>query len=406
MGAAMNHSSHFNTNFTTFPGSSEETATSILTPSSWVEISCYAIRDNITQFKQFIGQDKVLGIVIKSNAYGHGLLQVAQVCQEHAGVDYLLVAHVSEAVTLRQAGIIKKILLVSPARDNLIAAAYYDCEIMVTDKDILEQLQAICTTLQKKINIHIKVDTGLSRFGFAREEVVHLLQFIKALPMLTVMGIYTHFAESNSSDLTFTHAQEQTFNTLLTDIEQAGFIIPLRHYSNTAATTALSHERVNFFRLGAGTYGIWPSEANQALINENNYPIALTPALQWKTKIIHIKTVRSGNFIGYNRTMQTDKDMKIAIIPVGYYDGYDKRLSNKGVAYINGYYASIIGTIAMNATTLDITEIPNAKLDDIVTLVGPYPHISPADLANQTECFNARQITAQINPSIPRTIHY
>ena len=404
MGAAMNRSSYFNTNIATLPRSSEEIALSTLTTSSWIEINGQAIRNNITQFKQFIGQDKTLGIVIKSNAYGHGMLQVAQLCENHPAVDYLLVAHVAEAVTLRQADITKKILLVSAVRDNLGAAVYYECDIMVTDTDILEQLQAIGANLQKKINIHLKVDTGLSRFGFASEEIIPLLHLVKTMPNINVAGIYTHFAESNSSDLTFTHQQENVFNALLTEIELAGFVIPLRHYSNSAATTALSRERVNFFRLGAASYGIWPSEENRTLITANNYSIALTPVLEWKTKIIHIKKIAAGSFVGYNRTYQTDKEMKIAIIPVGYYDGYDKRLSNKGVVLVNGHYAPVIGTVAMNATTIDVTNIPNVQLDDIATLIGTNQEISPAELAIQTGCLNARQITTQINPTISRVI--
>lgn len=400
----MNYSQNINSTISPFSLTAENVTLDAITPNSWVEINGQAIQNNITQFKQFIGSDKTLGIVIKSNAYGHGMLQVAQLCQNHPDVDYLLVAHVSEAIDLRKAGITKKILLVSPARDNLDAAAYYECDIMVTDKDIVNRLQTIGAQLQKKIAIHLKVDTGLSRFGFAAEEIIPLLHFIKTLPMITVAGIYTHFAESNNSDLSFTHKQENSFTTLLSAIKDAGFVLPFCHHSNTAATTALSHHQVNFFRLGAGAYGIWPSQANRAIVTEKKYPISLTPALEWKTKIIHIKTVRSNSFIGYNRTYHTDKDMKIAIIPVGYYDGYDKRLSNKGCVYLKGKTAPIVGTIAMNATTIDITDIPDAHLDDTVTLVGHYPQINPTELAIQTDCLNARQITTQINPSIPRII--
>jgi len=400
----MNYSQNINSTISPFSLTAENVTLDAITPNSWVEINGQAIQNNITQFKQFIGADKTLGIVIKSNAYGHGMLQVSQLCQNHPDVDYLLVAHVSEAIDLRKAGITKKILLVSPARDNLDAAAYYECDIMVTDKDILNRLQTIGVQLQKKIAIHLKVDTGLSRFGFAPEEIISLLHFVKTLPMITVAGIYTHFAESNNSDLSFTHKQENSFTTLLSSIKDAGFVLPFHHHSNTAATTALAHHKVNFFRMGAGTYGIWPSEANHALVTEKKYPISLMPALEWKTKIIHIKTVQAKSFIGYNRTYQADKDMKIAIIPVGYYDGYDKRLSNKGFVYLKGKNAPIVGTIAMNATTIDITDIPDAQLDDIVTLVGHYPQITPAELAIQTGCLNARQITAQINPCIPRII--
>ncbi len=374
-----------------------------IAPSTWVEISARAINYNIAAFKKIIGTDNSLGIVIKSNAYGHGMVPIAQLCEKNSAVDWLMVSHVSEAVELREAGITKRILLISPTRENLLAAAFYDCDIMVTDYDVLEQLQRIGHELQKKIPIHIKVDTGLSRFGFTPHEIIPLIQFVKNLPMISITGIYTHFAESNNSDLAFTHKQSNIFNELLVDLEQAGITVPFRHHSNTAGISSVANDRVNVFRLGAGTYGIWPSEQNRALVDAAS-PLHLLPALSWKTKIVHIKTIAAGSFVGYNRTYLANKETRVAVLPVGYYDGYDKRLSNKGVVRVKDQNAPIIGTIAMNATMIDISHIPHVQCDETVTLLGDCPQISAADLAGQTGCFNARQITTQINVSIPRIV--
>ena len=332
------------------------------------------------------------------------MISIAKICEETPAVDWLLVSHVHEAIELREAGITKRILLISPARASLFAAAFYDCDIMVTDQDVLTQLNAIGNELQKKISIHLKVDTGLSRFGFTPQDIMPLIKHIKTMSCITLAGIYTHFSESNNSDLTFTHEQNNTFNNILIALEQEGIMIPFRHHSNTAGITAIENDRINLYRLGAGAYGIWPSEQNRHLTHEQQPTLHLLPVLSWKTKIIHIKKIPAGSFVGYNRTYQTTKETTIAILPIGYYDGYDKRLSNRGLVRIKDQNAPIIGTIAMNATTIDISHIPNVQLDETVTLLGPHPQISAADLANQTGCFNTRQITVQIHASVPRIV--
>lgn len=377
----------------------------ILPPShSWVEINANALAYNVALYKRILGHQK-LGVVVKSNAYGHGLILIGTLLDNNRNVDLLMVAHLHEGIALRKAGVAKPILLLNPERLHPAAIIDYDLQTILTDHDMIQKLNAAGANKQKKVGLHIKVDTGLSRFGFAPENVVNICKEIGKYPWLEIKGLYTHFAESNSSNLSFTHEQAEKFYTLIDHLEQEGIHPEFYHTSNSAGITSLTHHpKINLGRLGAGAYGLWPSEQTRTI---SWMPVEyhhLQPVLSWKTRIVHIKTVPAGTPVGYNRNYITHKETRIAVLPVGYYDGYDKRLSNKGVVHINGQSAPIIGTIGMNAMMVDITVIPSAKLDDEVILVGNHTLISPADLANQTGCFNPRQITVQINPEIPRII--
>lgn len=369
---------------------------------SWIELSRVALHDNIAFYRSIISPEKKLGIVVKSNAYGHGMIEIAQELEKNTHVDYLLVAQLSEGIHLRIKGIQKPIMLLNPTRIKHKALFDYRLEPMVTDFDMIQQLGTLAETLKKSIKIHIKIDTGLSRFGFHVDELSKIITHAQRYRLLHIASIYTHFAESNNSDLTFTQEQYAKFKRAiaLLSLDPAPFI----HVSNTAGISSLDDSLSTFVRLGAGAYGIWPSEQTRTT---NWGPCSyyhLKPVLQWKTAIVHCKTVPAGTFIGYNRTYITEKTTRIGILPVGYYDGLDKRLSNKGCVRIDGQSAPIIGTIGMNATMIDISHVPSASCDSIVTLIGNEPCITPADLAQQTGCFNARQITTALNPTIIRLV--
>lgn len=373
---------------------------------SWIEINKTALHDNIAFYRMLIGTRKKLGVVVKSNAYGHGLLEISQLLEKNSNTDWLLVAHLHEAIQLRTSGITKSLLVLNPVRNNFELVAHHNITIMVTDHDTLEQLNTVGKTLKAKIAIHLKVDTGLSRFGFTVKEMYPLITKIASkFSYLQIDGIYTHFAESNNSDLHFTHTQQEQFNTLIHELQANGITINYVHTSNTAGVTSLIDDpAINFVRVGAGAYGIWPSEQARTINWLPERYIHLKPVLSWKTTIVHIKTVPADTFVGYNRTFQTSKQTRIAVLPIGYYDGYDKRLSNKGVVHIKGQTSPVIGTIGMNATMIDITHVSSAQIDDEVILLGNHPLVTAADLSNQTGCYNSRQITTQINPSLPRIV--
>ncbi len=370
---------------------------------SWIEINKKAFESNAALYHSIIGTEKSLAIVLKSNAYGHGLAVMGQLAQENNSIQLLMVAYLHEAITLRKNGISKPILILNPVRSNLEDIITYNVSIMLTDLDLLPQLNAIAQKHNTRLHVHVKIDTGLSRFGFPAETIIDTLRAIAKHKHVVIEGLYTHFAESNSADLTYTYHQNDLFSSIIDQCIRAGFDIRYFHSSNTAGTTSITHHlAINLFRLGAGLYGLEPSPATATsnwLPSTSQRPI---PLLAWKTRICHIKTVPAGTPVGYNRTWLAQRETKIAIIPVGYYDGLNKALSNKAVVKVKNQYAPIVGLISMNAAMIDITDIPQVNLDDEVILLSPDSQISAQRHAEITGCNNPRQITCGINGELVR----
>jgi len=382
------------------------TDVSALTDYSWIELSKSAFSKNIATYSSMLEPHVAIGVVVKANAYGHGMNEIGLLCQRNPQVQWLFVSHLSEAIQLRNNGVTKSILVMSATLDEFDKAAQYNIDLMMTDMQCIERAHAMGISLHKKIAIHLKIDTGLGRFGFFAHEALNVIKSVQQLTGVQLQGIYSHFSESNNSSLEYTLSQEDIFNNLLAQIDAHYITIPVRHLSNSAAITATSNSRVNLVRLGAGAYGIWPSEANRQLTSNTFSHSTLTPILSWKTKIVHIKQVPAQTYIGYNRTYITQRPATIAILPIGYYDGYDKRLSNRGTTRIGNQYAPVVGLVGMNNTTIDITAIPACKLGDEVLLLGNHPHISSCDFAYLTGSLNTREITARLSPAISRRITF
>ena len=375
----------------------------ITTPHTWLEINKSALAHNFAAYKKFIGTS-ALGVVVKSNAYGHGIVEVARVAQESAHVDWLFTATLTEALLLRSKGIIKPILVIYFIDEDPRALIDHDIAAMVSDWQTLSELNDLGKATGKKCKIHIKIDSGMSRFGFLPHEAIPILKKAIAMPGICVEGIYSHFAQAANPDQSFNREQETVFVNLLETLERENIHIPYKHLSNSAGTTALAAPYTNLVRLGLGAYGWWPSHANKEITQEKSPEFDLQPVLTFKTKIFQVRHVDADRFIGYDRTYKTTKPTKIAVLPVGYYDGYDRRLSSKGILLIRGQYAPVIGIIAMTTTLVDITHIPDAQPGDEVILMGDYEKITPTQLANVVGSFNPREILTRLNPMIPRII--
>ncbi len=242
----------------------------------------------------------------------------------------------------------------------------------------------------------------MSRFGFMPEQAVEIVKKAQSMPGLFVNGIYSHLAQAANIDQTFNLEQENTFIDVLKALEQEQISIPLKHISNSAGSTALENTHSNLVRIGLGAYGWWPSQSNKELTQAKFPDFELKPVLTFKTRIFQIRHLKAGKFVGYDRTYKTTADTKIAVLPVGYFDGYDRRLSSKGILLIRGQYAPVIGIIAMTTTLVDITHIPDAQVGDEVILMGDYEKITPTQLANVVGSFNPREILTRLNPLIPR----
>lgn len=369
--------------------------------NSWVEIDAHAIEYNIASYKNII-KPALLAPVIKSNAYGHGIGLIASLCQTNDNVDMLCVVSVAEALYLRSIGITKHILVLSILRDDLEQAIVQDIQLVVCDMNFAHLLNQMGRQIKKKVEVHIKIDTGLSRLGFLAQTAFEHIKQIAKLPFISIKGIFTHFAESESEDQTFTHMQIAQFEHLIETLECEHISIPLRHTSCSAAITANIKSHFNMARFGIGLYGLWASQENKTLTSTLYPSFNLKPALTWKTTIMHIKEIPAHAYVGYDRTFQTKKASLIATLPIGYWDGFDRRFSNAGIVMINNQHAPVVGKIAMNLTMIDVSEIA-AHVGDEVILLGNYSQLSANDLAKRCSTINY-EIVTRINPLLPRVV--
>lgn len=380
-------------------------ATAVQTPlvdaSSWVEIDKKALEHNLSMYKAVVGS-ALLAPVIKSNAYGHGFEQVATVCDTNEHVDMLCVVSLHEALVLRSIGIKKPIVVISIVIGNLEEAIKHDIDLIVYDFDTVLTLNTLGKGLNKKANIHIKIDTGLSRLGLLGHQVLHFIKQVHALPYVSIQGIFTHLAESESQDQTFTNQQLKQFADLLAHIEKMGIYIQLKHAACSAAITMNAGSLFSMVRVGIGMYGLWPSEDTKQVAQRLLPNFHLKPVLTWKTRILQVKDIPSGSYVGYDRTHCVNVATRIAILPVGYWDGYDRGLSNKGHALVNGLLAPVLGRIAMNLCMIDITGLEVGAGCE-VTLLGAHPGITAEDLALSSQTINYEFVT-RINPLLPRRV--
>lgn len=386
---------------------SQNTSTALLlknNPKSrtWVEIDKYAILHNVAQFKSIIGPNKHLAVVAKSNAYGCGLVQIAQILQNSDDVSWLCIFSLSEGLIARENGFTKPILVLGHADLELEYAVLYSIDLVSYDYDEIYKLNEVAKKLNQTAYIHIKVDTGLSRLGVLWHEALNLIKLVTSLSNIKIRGIFSHFAESDTADQMFTKRQLQRFNNLLEDLKNEGITIPLIHCSNTTGVIRYNMCHFNMVRSGGGTYGLYKSPQIDNL-GEKKYLINLRLAVSWKTKVVQIKDIPVGSYVSYSRTFVAFRPTKTAIIPIGYWDGYSRGLSNKGFVYIKGHKAPIIGRVCMNMVIIDITDISDISLGDEVILVGNQPGITPDDIAYLSQTINY-EVTTKINPTIERII--
>jgi len=369
--------------------------------SSWVEIDKKALECNIESYKKIISP-AWLAPVIKSNAYGHGIDAIAKILDAHIDVDYICVVALQEAIFLRSIGIKKPLLVLSIIDGELEDAVDHAIDLVTYDIAMVKELDAIAKAKNKTAYVHVKIDTGLSRLGLHNTDALQLIKEIHELSHVFIQGIFTHLAESESDDQTFTNQQRAVYSAFIKQVESLGITIPLKHIACSAAATTNMSTNDTMVRLGIGLYGLWPSEENKQLTQELYPDFHLKPVLTWKTRIIQIKEIPTGSSVGYDRTHCVSKPTRIAIIPVGYWDGYDRRLSNKGTVLINNQQAPIIGRIAMNLSIIDITGLSVLKNDE-VTLLGNQEGLTANDLAQQCNTINY-EIVTRINPLLPRRI--
>lgn len=342
-------------------------------PAHWVEISSQNFNHNVFQFKSAY-QNQEIYAVLKADAYGHGLEQIGQLADQNDGISGACTFSLSEALRLRAVGFKKPILVLGVIDSSIESAILNAISLTVYSEDIAIKISAVAKYLNLKAIVHIKVDTGLSRLGFLVDEnIVDNIKKVYGLEGLHIEGIYTHFAESDLESPEYTFDQISKFKKVLELLFLNGINIQKKHVANTSAALRFLNDPIlkdfNMLRIGGGLYGF-----KKPFIKKLE-SLDLKPIFKWKSKILQIKTIPKDSYVGYSRTFKTERETKIAVLPFGYSDGYPRSLSNLGSVFINGQSVSIIGRIAMNATTVDITDLKDVSIDSEVLIMGEnYAH--------------------------------
>lgn len=373
---------------------------------SWVEISRDFLIRNLSQFRKLVGQKVNIMAVVKANAYGHGILETSGILTK-GGVDWFGVNSLDEGIVLRDKGIKSPILVMgSIAPMNLQKALINDLSFVVWSREVIKRADIEAKKIKKNAKIHLKVETGTNRLGVKPEEILSLAKFALLKKNVFLEGIYTHFANiEDTLAPNFARKQLKTFEKTLQLIKQLSIDIPIKHTACTAATILFDNTHFNLVRIGIGLYGLWSSRETRISAAEKKIQLNLKPVLSWKTKIVQVKNVPKDESVGYGRTFITSRKSKIAIIPIGYWDGYDRGLSNCGRVLVKGKFAPVVGRVCMNMTIIDVTDIVNVKVNDEVALIGKQGknEITADEIAQKLGTINY-EIVTRINPEIPRKI--
>ena len=371
---------------------------------SWIEIDAARLRANIDTLRDVTAPGTSVMVVVKANAYGHGLDAAAPVVSERA--DWLGVNCLDEALAITRLGIQKPIAILGHTPVNDLEAAVRNGYRQVLYRmDVAKALSVAAQRLRKTAKAHLKIETGTNRQGVALTELAPFVEEIRELPGLEIEGVYTHFANiEDTLDPSFAQSQLKRFQEALAIMEHAGIRPACTHASATAGSLLYPEMDFSLVRLGIGAYGVWPSRETQLAARERGRVLTLQPVLQWKTRVVQMKDVKAGDYVGYGLTYRASRPMKLVVLPIGYYDGYDRKLSNSGRALIHGQPASVVGRVAMNMTMLDVTDI-GAELDDEVVLIGRQGNseIRVEELAEKIGTISY-EVLARINPLIPRRL--
>jgi alanine racemase len=330
---------------------------------TWAEIDLDAIAFNVRAFKRHVGEAVEIFAVVKANAYGHGAAPVARTALE-AGATRLAVHRLVEGIELRRAGIEAPILVMgyTPADGAALAARWRLTPSLIT-LEFAQAFSAQAAALGLRLPVHVKVDTGMSRYGLMPSEVVDFSLALRALPGIHLEGLFTHFATADWSDQDHARRQLAVFTEVLAALRQAGIAIPLAHAANSAAAMKLPEAHFQAVRPGIALYGMDPS-------GEWPPPFEIRPALALKSRVSRIRELPAGSGVSYGRTYVAQDPIRAALVPVGYGDGYPRILSNQGCVLIHGQRAPILGRICMDQCVVDISHIPDVRQDDEVVVLG------------------------------------
>ncbi len=348
--------------------------------ATFAEINLKAFKHNLQNLKTITepatGLSPATGImaVIKADAYGHGALPCAKAAVD-SGVDYLGVGIIEEGIELRKNGVTDPILILgSIFPDEAADLVRHDLATILCTPHLAETLAKEAEKQGKTVNVHIKVDTGMNRLGVLPENLLPLIKTINNLPNLKLEGLSTHFSSADDEDTSITTQQMELFQKTLSELQKAGVTMPpLTHLANTSALLRFPESRSKMVRPGLILYGALPSPVLNPVVQEICQKENLEnfqPVMQWKSRIILLKSVQKGQPLSYSRKHFTQKNSLIATLPIGYADGLNRNLSNNMDVLIRGKRAPQVGTICMDMILIDVTEVPDVQMGDEVVIFG------------------------------------
>lgn len=358
-----------------------------------------AIEYNMEMMRRNLHPDTKMIAVVKTDAYGHGAVQVGRILESRDFIWGYAVATADEALFMREHDLMKPVLVLGcvfpeQRRDMIERGIRVTCYTEETAQD----LSNLAVEMGKKAYVHIKLDTGMGRLGFLiNEESAEIIRRIASMPNLVMEGMYTHFAKADETDKEFTQKQIEKYQWMRQALTDRGVNFEFYHCSNSAGIIDMKEANMDLARAGISTYGMYPSEE---VVKEN---VPLKPAMELISHVTHVKWVEKGATISYGATYVADSPRKIATIPVGYGDGYPRSLSNKGAVLIHGRRAPICGRICMDQFMVDVTDIDDVKFGDKVVLVGydGEEHIPVEELSDLSGRFNYEFVCC-LSKRIPR----
>lgn len=366
---------------------------------AWAEIHLDRLKRNLDKCRGLLSKENELMCVVKANCYGHGVSSVIPFLEEECEVNWFAVSNLVEAIELREAGVAGEILILGYTLPSCAKElCEYDIIQTVTDLDYAYELSRNCP-INEKVRCHIAIDTGMTRIGLRGSSAADDAEKIYRMPSLSVEGIFTHLSCADSldtDDMHYTDMQIKKLMALKDDLKKRLIIVGHVHFLNSAACAYHPDPRSSLARFGIMLYGLHPNA-------ELKLPVELEPVMELKASVSQVKTVEPEVYVSYGRTYKTSAETKIAVVTIGYADGYPRLLSKKTQVLIKGQRADVIGRICMDQLMIDVSGIPDVKPGDVVTLFGTdgSEHISADDLASLIGTIGY-EIVCGISPRVPR----
>jgi alanine racemase len=370
----------------------------------WVELDRKAPEHNLRQLRAGSARGVLACAVVKSNAYGHGVAQIASLLPS---ADWFGVNSLEEGLELRSFGITRPVILLGHVPlAELAAAVEADLSLTVYNRETIERLSSH-PSLGRSARVHVKVDTGTARQGVLPEDLEDFIRLVKAARNVTLEGLSTHFANiEDTLHHEYAEMQIARFNAAVAAVERIAGRPPFIHTACTAAALLFASTHFTMLRSGIGLCGLWPSRETMVSAREKGGDVPqFLPVLSWKTRIVQIKKLPEGSYVGYGCSYRTMRPTVLGILPIGYSDGYDRALGNRAHVLVRGRRAPVVGRICMNLCMVDLTDVPVARLEDEVVLLGRSgeEQISAETMAEWAGTINY-EIVTRISPLLPRRV--